>query len=266
MSGVATAIVGSAVITSYIGSQAAKGAAQTQADAANRATDAQTAMYNNQVANQKPYLDAGTKALGEIQDNMATYNQPFTMSQFQADPGYQFTMNQGKQAIENSAAASGHMVSSQQLGNASTYAENMASNEFSNAYNRYNNNINNSYNRLASLAQLGQTGAQNVNAAGANAANNISSNVIGAGNASAAAQVGVANSINSGISSGVNGFMNYNLMNNLMPKGSANTLNQSVYGTTQSAQGLNGSSNFNMPEVGSNAGYSGSMASLLPGG
>lgn len=251
MSGVATAIVGGAVVGAVITGNAAKGAAQTQADAANNATAAQQSMFNTQVANQQPYMDAGYKALDQIQANMPSYNQPFTMGMFQQDPGYQFDLQQGEQAIQNSAAASGHLVSSQQLGNASTYAQNMASNEFGNAFNRYQTQQSASYNRLASLAQLGQAGVSDVNKAGTNAATNIGNNMIGAGNVSAAGQVGTANAITGGINTATSGLMNYNMMNSLMPQQP-----NPGYGGGGMAS-MSGSQSLQMPTVGQSAGYGG---------
>lgn len=263
MSGVATAIVGGAVATAVIGSNAAQSASHAQAEATNNATTAQENMFGVQQANNKPYMDAGYKALDEIQGNMSTYNQPFTMKQFQEDPGYQFDLQQGEQALQNSSAASGHMISSQQLGNASNYAQSMASNEFNNAFNRYQTNNQNSFNRLASVAQLGQTGTASTNGAAQNAANNISSNMIGAGNASAAGTIGTANAISSGIGTATNGLMMNNMMSNLMPQNNGG-FNAGVYNTTQQAQNLNGSSSLSMPSYGGSSG--GTMSSLLTGG
>lgn len=202
MSGVAAAIGGSAVL-GYLGSQSAAGA---QENAANNANATQWAMFQQQQQNQKPYLDAGKNALGQIQNNMGYYNQPFTMDQFKQDPGYQFDLQQGQQAIQRSSAVKNGLVSGNQLAALSDYSQNMAQNEFGNAYNRFQNDRSQSFNRLASLAGLGQTGTQNTNAAGANAANNVAQNQIGIGNAQASGIMGGANSI----SNGVGQWLNYN--------------------------------------------------------
>jgi hypothetical protein len=245
MSGVATAVVGGAIVGSIIQGNAARGAAQTQADAANAATAEQQGMFNIQQANQKPYLNAGYDALNQIQQNMGTYNQPFTMAQFHEDPGYQFMLQQGQQALQNSAAASGHMISSQQMGNASNYAQNMASNEFGNAFNRYQTQISNSYGRLANIAGLGQASVNGINGSAQNAANNISGNIIGAGNASAAGQIGQANAISSGISNVGSGLMGMTMMNQL-------TRPSSPSGGMVQTQEM---PQLQMPQMGSSAGY-----------
>jgi hypothetical protein len=215
MSGIATAIGVGAVASAYIGSQASQSAANTEANAANNASAVQMSMFNQEQANEQPYMTAGAQSLSDLQGQMSTLNQPFTMSQFQEDPGYQFDLQQGQSALQNSAAASGHMISSQELGNASNYSQSMASNEFNNAFNRYQTQNQSTYNRLMGMVQVGQAGASNTNAAAMNAGNNISANTIGAGNAAAAAQVGTANAITGGIGSAVNGLTGYSMFNTL---------------------------------------------------
>lgn len=253
MSGVATAVVGGSLVSSYIGANASQNAANTEANAAEGATAAQLAMFNQEQANEKPYLNAGYDALNQIQSNMSSYNQPFTTDQFHIDPGYQFTLGQGEQAVQNSAAASGHLISSQELGNAAGYASNLADTTYNSAFNRYQTQIQNSYNRLASLAGLGQTGASSLNANATQVGSNIGNNIVGAGNASAAGQIGVANAITGGIGNATNGFMNYNLVKSLSPSSP-------------------GGGNFSMPEnmpqltmpqLGSSAGYPSGGGSLV---
>lgn len=55
------------------------------------------------------------------------------------DPGYQFRMNQGLNAIQSSAAAKGLLGSSATLNGIQDYAQGLASQEFGNAYNRFSN-------------------------------------------------------------------------------------------------------------------------------
>lgn len=216
MSGVATAIGGGALISAYMGNQAANKAAGAQEDAANISSQTQMNMFNTEQANEQPYMQAGSDALTQLNGQMSTLNQPFTMSQFQEDPGYQFNLSQGLGAVQSSAAAQGHMLSSGELGNASNYAQSMASNEFGNAYNRYMNTNQQTYNKLMGLVQVGQAGASNTNAAAMNTANNVSANQTAAGNASAAGTIGSANAISGGIGQATSGLTNYSMFNSLM--------------------------------------------------
>lgn len=78
----------------------------------------------------------------------------FTFDAFQApgaqgmyaDPGYQFRLDQGRQALEQSAAGKGTLRTGGSLKDLMTYGQNMASQEYSNVFNRalqgYNTNFN----------------------------------------------------------------------------------------------------------------------------
>lgn len=58
------------------------------------------------------------------------------------DPGYQFRLNQGLNAVQSSAAAKGLLGSSGTLNQIQDYAQGLASQEFGNAYGRFMNNQN----------------------------------------------------------------------------------------------------------------------------
>lgn len=208
MSGVATAIGGAAVL-GYVGSQMAAG---KQADAADNATNAQQAQYNQTRSDQMPYTQAGYTALAGMQD--PSFKKPFTMSDFQTDPGYNFTLSQGEQAINRAASANGGLVSGGTLKALDQFNQNTASSQYQSAYERYNNNQTNAFNRLASVAGLGQTANGQTATAGMNAANNIGQNMIGAGNAQASGIMGGANAI----AGGAGQWTNYNMMNKYMDK------------------------------------------------
>src|SRR5712671_4814493 len=104
-------------------------------------------------------------------------------------PGYQFQLSQGENAVNSNLAARG-LLQSGAAGKALTqYGQGVAS-DYATQY----------INGLQSLAGLGQTSAANTGALGANAANQIGSNQLYAGNAQASGYVGQANAINSGLS------------------------------------------------------------------
>jgi hypothetical protein len=67
MSGIATAIAGGALVSSLIGSNASQSAANTQASAANNATNAQLQMFGQTQANLQPWMNAGTASLAQLQ-------------------------------------------------------------------------------------------------------------------------------------------------------------------------------------------------------
>lgn len=160
--------------------------------ATNRAIDAQTAaadqanatqkyMYDTQREDAAPWRAAGGVALGQLASGDV-----FGGKGFEADPGYQFRMNEGMKAINSNAAARGGVNSGATLKALARYGQDFATNEYNNVYNRQ-------YNRLSSLAGLGQGANQQVSNAGTNYANAVSGNQIGVGNAIGAANIGMAN-------------------------------------------------------------------------
>lgn len=133
-------------------------------------------------------------------DPQGEFNRSFTLADFQKDPGYEFRLNQGLDAVQGSRAAKGSMFSGATLKALQDYGSDYASSEYGKAYDRFNNDRTQRFNRLATVAGIGQTATNNVGTAGANFAKNASSNIMSGANASAAGTIGVANSINGGLS------------------------------------------------------------------
>lgn len=118
---------------------------------------------------------------------------PFGMSDFTEDPGYQFRLSEGQKALDRSAAAKGGLLSGAAVKAAANYGQNVASDEFNQAYNRYNTNQTNLFNRLSGLSGGAQTSANTLATTGVNTANQIANNTTSAGAAQAAGTVGAAN-------------------------------------------------------------------------
>jgi hypothetical protein len=137
---------------------------------------------------------------------------PFDLNSFQADPGYQFRLQQGQKAIDAGAAARGNFMSPSTLQELGQFSQESASNEFNNAYNRYNQNLSNIYSRLTGLSGSGENAAGRIAGLGAGFGSQAGENIIGAGNAQAAGQIGQANALNQGIGN----FMNFDILSRLM--------------------------------------------------
>jgi hypothetical protein len=240
MSCVAVAVGVGAVGGALIAANATSNAANTEAGAANSASALQYQEFQQQQQNEQPYMQAGQTAIGQMA-GMAN-QQPFSMADFQEDPGYQFNLQQGQNAIQASAAARGGLMNGNTLTSLSNYSQNAASNEYQNAYNRYNQNISNNFNRLASVAGAGQTATGQTNQAGQNYANQVGNYGTQAASAQGAAQIANGNTWGntvSGIGQGVgNNWMTMNMMNQLSP-----------------------SSTYTMPSLGSSSGYGSPMSS-----
>jgi len=120
-----------------------------------------------------------------------TFEAPTDVTE-QNDPGFQFRLKQGQDALERSAAARGSLLTGGTAKDLTNYAQDYASNEYNNVYNRllnqyvqryniFKQNQNDQYNRLASLAGLGQTTAGQLSSAGQNMANNAGSILMNSG-------------------------------------------------------------------------------------
>lgn len=217
--------------SSLLGSSAAKSAANTQAAAADRATEAQERMFERQVELQAPFREAGLEGqnrllalLGLGKDTKAPgfgkyASAEFTPAQFAAnqDPGYAFRMAEGMKALERSAAARGGLLAGAQMKGIQRYGQDLASQEYQNAFNRYQTARTNTLNPFASLAGVAQSSANTLGTAAGQLGSQIGSNIIGAGNAMAAGQVGSANAIASGVGQGLNFYQNQQMMNRLFP-------------------------------------------------
>lgn len=244
-----TAILGAAALggaTSIIGGNKA---AKAQERAANQATavakqtsDAQIAlqreMFDKSVELQQPAIDAGNTARSRLMELMGlsaggtdngSLMRDFSMQDFQADPGYQFRMDEGQQALERSAAARGGLLSGAALKDTARFSQGLASQEYGAAFDRFNTNRTAKMNPLLSLAGAGQTASTNAGSAGQQFAGTASNtlgqygaaagqNILGAGNARASGYVNTANAISSAVGTGINGYQQNQLLGMLNKK------------------------------------------------
>jgi len=138
-----------------LGASSARSAANTQAEATQAAQDAQERMFNKQVELQEPFRQAGIGALNKLIP-LTDYTK-FGMDQFTQDPGYAFRLSEGMKALDRTAAARGGLLSGATLKGAQRYGQDLASQEYTNAFNRYQIERNAQLNPLQSLAGVGQT-------------------------------------------------------------------------------------------------------------
>lgn len=222
--GIEAAIIGSAALGAYSSNRAAKTAAGATTQATAASADAQREMFERQVELQEPWRQAGVNALAEMQGRTGAMPPAFTgQVDLTQDPGYAFRMSEGLKALERSAAARGGLLSGAQLKGAQRFGQDLASQEYQNAYNRaltaYNANVareGTGYNRLAALAGVGQTATGALSGAagqmGANLGNLYYNAGQSAGATRASGYMGMANAIGSGVNTGVNYMQNQNLL------------------------------------------------------
>lgn len=186
-------------------------------------------------------------ALGGFGSLMQGYGKQFTAptaAEAMQSPGTQEQLALGTQALQQSAAARGNLLTGgtgqaleqygQQLG-ATGYqnAYNNSYNTFADNYNQYQQQQANEYNRLAALSGIGQTSAQQLGSLGQGASNNVTSNLLGtasamgqdyqnAGAANASGIVGSANAFSGALGSTGSSLQNLLLLSQLQGGGAAN--------------------------------------------
>lgn len=128
------------------------------------------------------------------------YARDFSMADYEADPGYAFRMSEGMKGLERSAAARGGLLSGSTLKGIQRFGQDLASQEYQNAFNRYQTNRAAQLNPLQSLAGVGQTTANTLGQAGtqfANTMGNIGMNQANvAGNAAMSRASAYGNTLN----------------------------------------------------------------------
>jgi len=280
MGAVVAAIVGgvAAIGGGLIVAGGAKSAANTQLQASREAAAAQDKQYQNQVALQEPFRQAGLTAQGRIMNllglnapsgggggyggtstnpadygltqlnipsggdfgggggqpvyldkqgqvvsdvnaymaanplptaqggaqpaDFGKYAKDFSMSDFTEDPGYAFRQSEGLKALDRSASARGGLLSGGALKGIQRFGQDLASQEYGNAFNRYQTNRSNQLNPLQSLMGAGQTATNMLTSASQQQGQNSATNAYNAGQARASGYVGSANAL-SGALSGV---------------------------------------------------------------
>jgi hypothetical protein len=227
---------------------AATTAAGIQAQEADKALQFQEKQWNTEQANLAPWLKAGTAGLTNLQSllgiggntNAPGYGsllQPFTpptLTEAENEPGYKFSLGQGEEALQNSAAAKGGLISGNTQEALDQYAQNYAQNNYTNVYNRafntFETNQQNKYNRLAALSGIGQTAANTIGTIGQSTANNIAGidlttgaqqgqDIQNAAAATASGYVGSGNAWGGAFSGGTNNLMNLLLLSQMGKNG-----------------------------------------------
>jgi len=166
MSVVAAAVIGSAVVGGVSAYQsgksqekAAKSAAASQGAIADENVALQRELANQQREDFAPWRDVGEQALNQMWAGVQSGEFEAGDIDVTKDPGYQFRMDQGIEALDKSAAARGRLLSGAQQKGVTDYSQNVASQEYANAYAREANEKARKYNMLSGLSSGGQASA-----------------------------------------------------------------------------------------------------------
>jgi hypothetical protein len=171
-------------------------------------------MFNKQVELQAPWQKAGEEALNKLIPLASNYT-PFGTTQFQQDPGYAFRLSEGMKALDRTAAARGGLLSGATLKGAQRYGQDMASQEYQNAFNRYQIERNAQLNPLQSLAGVGQSATNTLTGAAGQMGQNLAAGYGNVANARASGYVGGTNALTSALGTGLNYMQNQQYISRL---------------------------------------------------
>lgn len=144
-----------------------------QRDALDQQLAFQKQVYEQQRADFAPYRESGTANLNQLNTLLGIGGNTgaadfgrfrtadFTNADFLAnkDPGYGFRMSEGLKAVDRQAAARGGLISGNALKASQAYGQDMASQEYQNAFNRYQTVRGNTLQPFQMGAAAGQSAA-----------------------------------------------------------------------------------------------------------
>ena len=204
MSAIAVAIGGAALVGA-VGSNMAAG---TQAAGQQAAANTQQSMFNTINQQEQPFIQAGYGATNRLADLLGTSGKTgtagygsltsnFTPQDFlnNLDPGYQFQLQTGGQAIRNQDTPGVGALSGPALKDLMSFNQGMAATGYQNAYNRFQTSNNAIFSRLSGIAGLGQNAASNVGTSGTQLGTGIAGAQAGIGASQAGGIVGATNAI-----------------------------------------------------------------------
>jgi len=223
--GTAAAILGAGVLGAAGSAYAANRASRAQQQAARQGIDAQERMFERQVQLQEPFRQAGLGAQNQLltllglpggaagSAEYGSLTRPFSETDFQADPGYAFRMSEGMKALERSAAARGGLLSGSTLKGTTRFGQDLASQEYQNAFNRYQIERNARLNPLQSLMGAGQTSTNQLTSAAGQLGQGLAQGYGNLGQARASSYVGMGNALTGALGQGVNQYMGMQYLN-----------------------------------------------------
>lgn len=190
------AVLGSAAI----GALGSFGAASTQAGGQTQAANTQAQMFNRINQQEQPFIQGGVSALNQIQAGFGPggqFTRQFTPQDFLAnlDPGYQFQLQTGGQAIRNADTPGVGALSGPALKDLMSFNQGLAGTAYQNAFNRFQTQNTNIFNRLNAIAGLGQSAASQTATSGTALGTGIAQAQAGAAGSQAGGIVGATNAI-----------------------------------------------------------------------
>ncbi len=206
---------GSSVLGGAMSSRASSKAARAQQQAADQAAQLQREIFQKQTELQEPFRQAGISSQNELMRLLgiggdaaaADYGmltRQFGEKDLQMDPGYGFRLREGEKALERMQAARGNLLSGGAIKAGQRFGQDLASQEYMNAFNRAQAQLGTRLGTLGSLYGAGQAAAQQVAGQAGQMGANVGDLMTQAGQARASGYLGQANALNQALG-GVSG-------------------------------------------------------------
>lgn len=200
--------VGGTLIAADMAASGAESAAQTTADATTRAAEIQAEQ-------RKPWVEAGKTALERLQTGLAPggeFRAQFSMADAMNAPAMQTALATGGEAVEQSAASRGGLLTSNTLAGLTQFGQKVGAQYQNQAFNQYLAQLEANLKPIQSLAQVGQTEVGRV-------ADTASGAALAAGGALAGSQVAQGNIYGSAVSNIGKQLGQMNVLNSLFGGG-----------------------------------------------
>lgn len=188
MSGIATAVVGGAVIGAYATSSAADKAASAQVESSEAGIAEQRRQFDAVQELLKPYVEAGTGAVAGQQDLLGLNGpeaQAAAIEALKSSPQYETLIQQGEEALLQNASATGGLRGGNLQGALAQYRPQILSQL-----------IESQYSKLGQVAGLGQASAAGQAAAAQQTGTSIANLLAQQGQAQAGAALAQGQAIN----------------------------------------------------------------------
>lgn len=221
------AVTGANLVGGAMGAKASKDAARMQSDATRYAADLQNNQFEQTRQDMEPWREVGQGALYQLRDMTqpgGALMQRYTGAELSSDPGFQFGLEQGRNAIDQSAASRGVLFSGKTLRDLMQFGTDYGGTKFNEGFQRDMSNKQFQQGALSGLSGTGQATSVAGGQMGMQNAQSISDLLTSGAAARAAGTVGAANALSSGISNAGNTYMQMSMLDRIMgPRGAAAT-------------------------------------------
>ena len=207
--GIEAAIIGSALVGGAASMAGASKAAKAQRQAAQQAAATEEQMLERQLAETAPFRQLSLEQLNRLAalyGPEGAYTRAPGMEEVQMDPGYAFRLAEGQKALERRLAAGGKMFSGGALKAGTQYGQEMASQEYQNAFARARQQRADVTNALLGIGGYGPSLASSAAGAIGQTGSSIANLQMGAGQARASGYIGQSNALANALSQGAMGY------------------------------------------------------------